>query len=272
MKTVLSIAGSDSSGGAGIQADIKTCCAHKVFGLTAVTAITAQNTLGIQNIKTVDAKLLRAQLESIFSDIKIDAVKIGMIYTAAQIKVVAELLKKYDAKNVVLDTVLFSTSGTRLMKKSACRALEKYLLPAVTLCTPNRMELEFFSKKKISSPEEIKSAAAGLAEKYGTSVLAKGGHNIGNADDLLIISRKKTAGNMRSEQKVKSILLEGKRFENPNTHGTGCTLSSAIACNLASGMGLEDSVRNAKSYVYKLISSPIKIGHGRGPMNHMACS
>ena len=256
MKTALSIAGSDSSGGAGIQADIKTMSAHGVFAMTAVTALTAQNTTGVTDILEVTPAFLRAQLDAVFTDIFPDAVKIGMVSSAALICVIAQTLRRYEARHIVVDPVMVATSGSRLLREDAVDALKQELLPLAQVVTPNIPEAEILSGMPIRSPEDMQAAARAISEQYRCAVLCKGGHDLNDANDLLW---KDGAGHW----------FRGTRIDNPNTHGTGCTLSSAIASNLACGMELEEAVRNAKAYISGALAAMLNLGKGRGSMNHL---
>lgn len=255
MKTALSIAGSDSSGGAGIQADIKTMTMNGVYAMSAITALTAQNTMGVTGIMEVTPEFLAEQITAVFEDIRPDAVKIGMVSSAGLIKVIAERLRQYHAKNIVVDPVMVATSGSRLMQTEAVTALAAELLPLASLVTPNIPEAEVLTGRTIESKEDMFCAAKHIGETYGCAVLLKGGHSINDANDLLY------AGG-------KCRWLEGKRIDNPNTHGTGCTLSSAIASNLAKGFSMEESVRRAKEYVSGALAAMLDLGQGSGPMNH----
>lgn len=256
MKTALTIAGSDSSGGAGIQADLKTMTAHGVYGMSAVTALTAQNTMGVQSIMEVTPEFLAQQLDSVFTDIRPDAVKIGMISSGALMQVIADKLKQYNADHVVLDPVMVSTSGSRLMAEDAVVILREQLFPLAQVITPNIPETEVLTGMQIKTAADMEAAAEKLAENYACAVLCKGGHRINDANDLLIESGRK-------------IWIEGKRIDNPNTHGTGCTLSSAIASNLAKGSSMEEAVRKAKAYLSDALAAQLDLGQGAGPMNHM---
>lgn len=255
MKTALTIAGSDSSGGAGIQADIKTMTAHGVYAMSAVTALTAQNTTGVYGIMEVTPDFLANQLDCIFSDINPDAVKIGMLSSDEIMKTVATKLKQYDAKHIVLDPVMVSTSGSRLMQEEAARVMQEELFPLAEVITPNIPEAEVLTGMEIHDTETMEHAAKCLSEKCRCAVLLKGGHRVNDANDLLC-------------QNGAAIWIPGIRIENPNTHGTGCTLSSAIACNLAKGFALEEAVRNAKAYLSGALSAQLDLGKGSGPMNH----
>lgn len=255
MKTALSIAGSDSSGGAGIQADLKTMQMHGVYAMSAITALTAQNTTGVRGIAEVSPEFLQQQIDAVFEDIYPDAVKIGMVSSAELIEVIADRLKYYGARNVVLDPVMVSTSGSRLMKTDAITTLQRVLLPLATLVTPNIPEAEVLTERPIRSKEDMIEAAEQIGEAYGCAVLLKGGHSIHDASDLLY-----AGGTYR--------WFEGKRIDNPNTHGTGCTLSSAIASNLAKGFPMETAVQRAKDYISGALAAMLDLGSGSGPMNH----
>lgn len=256
MKTVLTIAGSDSSGGAGIQADIKTATAHGVYGMSVITALTAQNTTGVYGIMEVTPEFLANQLDCIFTDIFPDAVKIGMVSGAALIKVIAEKLKIYKAKNIVADPVMVSTSGSRLLAEEAAEMLMKELIPLADVVTPNIPEAEVMAKMKIETPEDMEKAAEKIAGSYEGAVLMKGGHQRNDANDLLYAK-----GQMQ--------WFYGERIDNPNTHGTGCTLSSAIASNLARGYDIAESIRLAKAYISGALKANLNLGSGSGPVNHM---
>lgn len=255
MKTALTIAGSDCSGGAGIQADLKTMTAHGVYGMSAVTALTAQNTTGVTGIMEVTPEFLGMQLDSIFTDIVPDAVKIGMVASAGLIGMIAQKLKAYHAQNIVLDPVMVATSGARLISEDAVSALTEQLMPLACVVTPNIPEAEVLTGNKICTPADMEHAARQIAEQYGSAVLLKGGHSLSDANDYLY------DGNA-------GIWMRGKRIDNPNTHGTGCTLSSAIASNLAKGYGLADAVRRAKQYLSGALAAQLDLGAGSGPMNH----
>ena len=256
MRTALSIAGSDSSGGAGIQADIKTMSANGVYAMTAVTALTAQNTTGVTDILDSTPAFLSAQLDAVFTDIFPDAVKIGMVSSAELISVIAQKLRQYGARHIVVDPVMVATSGSRLLREDAVEALKTELLPLAEVATPNIPEAEILADMPIRTPADMEAAARRISEQYGCAVLCKGGHDLNDANDLLW---KDGAG----------YWFNGRRINNPNTHGTGCTLSSAIAANLAKGMALEDAVRRAKEYISGALAAMLDLGHGRGPMNHL---
>lgn len=255
MKTALTIAGSDCSGGAGIQADLKTMTMNGVYAMSAITALTAQNTTGVRAIQESTPEFLKHQLDAIFEDIFPDAVKIGMVSSAELIKVIADRLKIYKAKSIVVDPVMVATSGSSLMKTDAVSTLMDELLPIADVVTPNIPEAEILSGMAVSDKEDMIKAAKKIGDTYGCSVLLKGGHNIHDANDLLYAN-----GNFK--------WFYGKRIDNPNTHGTGCTLSSAIASNLAKGYDLETSVQRAKNYISGALSDMLDLGQGSGPMNH----
>ena len=255
MKTALTIAGSDSSGGAGIQADIKTMCANHVFATSAITALTAQNTLGVTDIMEATPEFLREQLDAIFTDIYPDAVKIGMVSSSALIQTIAEKLHQYDAKNIVVDPVMVATSGAKLISDDAIETLKKELLSLATVITPNIPEAEVLAEMSITNEEELIQAAEIICQKFGCATLVKGGHQINDANDLLYREGSYT-------------WFKGKRIQNPNTHGTGCTLSSAIASNLAKGFTLDQSVERAKAYISGALNAMLDLGKGSGPMDH----
>ncbi|MBQ8184258.1 MAG: bifunctional hydroxymethylpyrimidine kinase/phosphomethylpyrimidine kinase [Lachnospiraceae bacterium] len=255
MKTALTIAGSDSSGGAGIQADIKTMTMNGVYAMSAITALTAQNTTGVAAILEVTPAFLKQQMDCIFTDIRPDAVKIGMVSSGALIETMAERLRTYEAANIVVDPVMAATSGSRLITEDSVRTLKKELLPLATLVTPNIPEAEILSGIQIRTSEEMEKAAEIIGKEYGTAVLVKGGHRVNDANDLFY-------------EGGRAKWIMGKRIENPNTHGTGCTLSSAIASNLAKGYCLEDSIERAKDYLSGALLVMLDLGKGSGPMNH----
>ncbi|MBP1552134.1 MAG: bifunctional hydroxymethylpyrimidine kinase/phosphomethylpyrimidine kinase [Oscillospiraceae bacterium] len=255
MKTALSIAGSDCSGGAGIQADIKTMTMNGVFAMSAVTALTAQNTMGVYAIQESTPQFLKQQLDAVFSDIFPDAVKIGMVSSKELIEVIAERLEFYNAKNIVVDPVMVATAGSALMKTDAIQTLADRLLPLSAVITPNIPEAQVLSGIEITDKEEMEKAAKYIGDTYGCAVLLKGGHSINDANDLLY-----------SDGKM--VWFAGKRIDNPNTHGTGCTLSSAIASNLAKGFGLEESIKRAKQYISEALEAMLDLGKGSGPMQH----
>ena len=254
-KTALTIAGSDSSGGAGIQADIKTMMANGVYAMSAITALTAQNTTGVSAIFNATPEFLGQELDSVFTDIFPDAVKIGMVSDRELISVIARKLKKYQARNIVVDPVMVATSGARLISEDAVDTLKQELFPLATVLTPNIPEAEVLSGRKIKNAQDMESAAEKIVEEYGCAVLLKGGHRINDANDFLCTGEKK-------------VWICGERVENPNTHGTGCTLSSAIASNLAKGAGMEEAVQKAKEYLTEALKEQLDLGAGSGPMDH----
>ena len=257
-KTALTIAGSDCSGGAGIQADLKTMTMNGVYAMSVITALTAQNTTGVRSIMEVTPEFLREQIDSVFEDIRPDAVKIGMVSSGALIQVIAKQLKAYDAKNIVVDPVMVATSGSKLITDEALSVLKEYLLPIASVVTPNIPEAEILTGMTIQNEADMIQAAKNISETYHCAVLCKGGHSINDANDLLY-----SDGNYR--------WFYGKRINNPNTHGTGCTLSSAIAANLAKGYNLETSVERAKNYISGALSAMLDLGAGSGPMDHGFC-
>lgn len=255
MKKVLTIAGSDCSGGAGIQADLKTMLANGVYGMSVITALTAQNTTGVTSVKNTDPVFLRQQIDAVFEDIRPDSVKIGMVPDEELIRVIAERLSNYNAKNVVTDPVMVATSGAALSDNKSVSALVKELFPLSALVTPNIPEAEVLAGMKILSSSDMREACRNIYEKGGCSVLIKGGHGEDNADDILY-------------HEGEFYEYGSERIDNENTHGTGCTLSSAIACNLAKGLSVPESVERAKKYVTGAIAAGLDIGHGRGPLDH----
>ena len=255
MRTALTIAGSDSSGGAGIQADIKTMICNGVYAMSAITALTAQNTTGVTGIMDVSPEFLGEQLDNIFTDIRPDAVKIGMVSSADLIIKIAEKLKEYHAEHIVVDPVMVATSGAKLIADDAVAALKEYLLPMAEILTPNIPETEVLSGMSVRTEEDMVTAAEIISETYGCAVLCKGGHQLNDANDLLYRD-----GSHR--------WFYGRRIDNPNTHGTGCTLSSAIASNLAKGYSLDASVERAKQYISGALAAMLDLGRGSGPMHH----
>ena len=255
MRTALSIAGSDSSGGAGIQADLKTMTMNGVFAMSAITALTAQNTTGVRAILEVTPDFLAQQIDAVFEDIFPDAVKIGMVSSVGLIETIAERLRFYHPENIVVDPVMVATSGARLISADAVETLKKELLPLSTVLTPNIPEAEILSGSTITSEHDMVTAAKSISESYHCAVLCKGGHCINEANDLLYVN-----GTAK--------WFYGKRINNPNTHGTGCTLSSAIAANLAKGYDLETAVERAKAYISGALGDMLDLGKGSGPMNH----
>lgn len=256
MRTALTIAGTDPSGGAGIQADIKTMTVNGVFAMSAVTALVAQNTTGVKSIVECTPEFLAEQLDCVFTDIFPDAVKTGMVSSIPLIEVIADKLREYGAKNLVVDPVMVATSGDRLISQDAVETLKARLLPMAAVITPNIPEAELLSGLEIRSAADMETAARSICDGYGCAVLCKGGHNLNDANDLLW-------------QSSGGRWFRGKRIDNPNTHGTGCTLSSAIASNLAKGFSLEAAVERAKEYIFGALSARLDLGHGSGPMDHM---
>ena len=255
MKTALTIAGSDSSGGAGIQADIKTMTMNGVYAMSAITALTAQNTTGVRSVLESSPEFLKDQIDMVFEDIHPNAIKIGMVSSAELIEAIADRLSYYKAENIVVDPVMVATSGSELMKSSAVSALTEKLLPLATLVTPNIPEAEVLSGRRIATKEDMLSVAKHIGDSYTCAVLLKGGHSINDANDLLYANGEYT-------------WFYGKRIDNPNTHGTGCTLSSAIASNLAKGYDLENSIQRAKDYISGALAAMLDLGQKSGPMNH----
>lgn len=255
MNKVLTIAGSDCSGGAGIQADIKTMTALGVYGMSVITALTAQNTTGVYGICDTPVDFVSNQIDCVFTDIVPDAVKIGMVSRRELIEVIAEKLIQYQAKHIVVDPVMVSTSGSRLLNEDAAETLAEKLLPLACLVTPNIPEAEILSGRKISGEKDMEAAAGGIGERYGTSVLVKGGHQIQEANDVLYHQ-----GNLH--------WFYGTRIESDNTHGTGCTLSSAIACGLAEGYDMITAIQRAKEYLTRALEADLDLGSGNGPLNH----
>ncbi len=255
MKTALTIAGSDSSGGAGIQADIKTMTMNGVYAMSAITALTAQNTLGVTGIFEVSPQFLAQQIDAVFQDIRPDAVKIGMVSSSGLIRTIAGRLRAHEAENLVVDPVMVATSGARLMEAEAISTLTRELLPMAALLTPNIPEAEVLSGQAIRSQADMQAAAEKISRAYGCAVLCKGGHSLSDANDLLYID-----GHCQ--------WFRGRRIDNPNTHGTGCTLSSAIAANLAKGFPLDQAVSRAKAYISGALEAMLDLGQGSGPMNH----
>ena len=255
MRTALTIAGSDSSGGAGIQADIKTMTANGVFAMSAITALTAQNTTGVTGIMEVSPEFLKEQIDCIFTDIRPDAVKIGMVSSAELIRAIAEKLEEYKAENIVVDPVMVATSGAKLISDDAVSTLKERLLPLADILTPNIPEAEVLSGMEVKTEEDMVRAAEKISVSYQCAVLVKGGHQLNDANDLLCRD-----GDFQ--------WFYGKRISNPNTHGTGCTLSSAIASNLAKGFDMNVSVERAKAYISGALGAMLDLGKGSGPMNH----
>ncbi|MBR4948625.1 MAG: bifunctional hydroxymethylpyrimidine kinase/phosphomethylpyrimidine kinase [Clostridiales bacterium] len=255
MKTVLTIAGSDCSGGAGIQADLKTMLANGVYGMSVITSLTAQNTTGVRSISNVNPEFLSDQIDMVFEDIVPDAVKTGMIPSKELVEVIAEKMRSYGVKNLVVDPVMVATSGADLSNSESVKALKEKLIPLSLVVTPNGPEAEVLSGMKINTKDDMVKAAEKISSECGCSVLIKGGHCGTDADDILYHD-----GGV--------FVFESHKIDNQNTHGTGCTLSSAIACNLAKGMTLPDAVKRAKEYITGAISAGLDLGHGRGPLDH----
>ena len=257
---VLTIAGSDSGGGAGIQADLKTMSALGCYGMSVITALTAQNTRGVTGIHAVPPQFVAEQIEAVFSDIGADAVKIGMLYSAELIATVAEQLKRYAAGNIVLDPVMVAQSGDKLLRDDAIEALKAHLLPLADVVTPNLPEAEVLLGRNIATPAEMEAAAKSMAGWGSRSVLVKGGHlDQAHSTDLLYLAAED-----------RTVWLKAERIQSRNTHGTGCTLSSAIASYLAKGCTIESGVQNAKQYIHRAIEvgSAYVIGRGHGPVHH----
>lgn len=255
MKSVLSIAGSDSIGGAGIQADIKSITCNGCYAMTAITAMTAQNTLGVKSIQESSPEFLEDQIDAIFADIVPDAVKIGMVSNRKLIEIISRKLKEYGAKNIVLDPVMVATSGAKLISEDAIETLKENLIPLATLITPNIPESEILSGMKIETEEQMVYAAKHTSEKFKTAVLVKGGHSINDANDVLYADGK-------------FLWFPQERIENSNTHGTGCTLSSAIASHLAKGEPIECAINSAKKYLTECLKAGLDLGKGSGPLMH----
>ena len=255
MHKILSIAGSDSSGGAGIQADLKTITCLGEYGMTVITAITAQNTMGVEGVEEISVQMVKAQMDAVFQDIRPEAVKLGMIATPEIMDAICEKLIEYKAPNIVVDPVMVATSGSSLMENRTIQSLKEKLIPLADIITPNMSEAEVLSGISIQGKEDMLKAAGEIAQYYKGAILVKGGHLTETADDLLYHNGKET-------------WFYGKRFESENTHGTGCTLSSAIATFLAKGCSVEESVKNAKEYVSGAIEANLNLGHGRGPLWH----
>lgn len=255
MKTVLTIAGSDCSGGAGIQADIKTIAAQHMYAMSVITALTAQNTTGVSGVQEISPDFVAKQLDCIFTDIPPDSVKIGMLSGEGTIRAVAAKLRQYGAKNVVVDPVMVSTSGTSLLSEAGRRALWEELLPLSTLVTPNLPEAQVFSGQPVETEGDMLRAAREISRRCRCAVLIKGGHLAGDAADLLY-------------EEGKALWLRTRRISNPNTHGTGCTLSSAIAAHLALGEDLKTAIQKSKEYISQALAAMLDLGHGSGPLDH----
>jgi hydroxymethylpyrimidine/phosphomethylpyrimidine kinase len=257
MLKILTIAGSDSSGGAGIQADLKTIAAHKMYGMSAITALTAQNTQGVAAVLDATPAFVEAEIDAIFQDIVPDAVKIGMVSNAAIIESIAKKMREYQVKKLVIDPVMVATSGSRLLQENAIATLKRSLFPLATIITPNVPEAEILWNHPIKSAADMEASGQALADLYHCSVLMKGGHFVETAHDYLALSASE------------GTWLRGKKVDNPNTHGTGCTLSSSIACELAAGHDTLTSVRLAKDYLTGALAAQLDLGHGSGPLDHL---
>ena len=255
MKKVLTIAGSDCSGGAGIQADLKTMLANGVYGMSVITSLTAQNTTGVRSIQNATGDFLKDQIDSVFEDIVPDAVKTGMIPSKEMVEIIAERMKFYNVKKLVVDPVMVATSGADLSNSESVKAIKEKLIPLAALVTPNVPEAEVLSGMKINAEDDMKNAAEKINKECGCSVLIKGGHSEENANDVLY-------------HDGEFYVFAMQKIDNENTHGTGCTLSSAIACNLAKGMDIPQAVTRAKEYITEAIAAGLDLGHGRGPLDH----
>lgn len=258
---VLSIAGSDSSGGAGIQADIKTIAAHGLFAETAITALTAQNTTGVRDVLEATPEFVGEQIDAVFEDIPPAAVKIGMVSSAAIIETIAQRLERWHAVDIVVDPVMVATSGARLINGDATAALTRDLLPLARVITPNIPEATALTGRAISDAAGQEAAARELSVRFGCAVLVKGGHGVADANDVLA----EPAGT--AEPRI--TWFRHERIGTGNTHGTGCTLSSAIACGLAQGLELAPAVEQAKAYLTGALAAGLDLGRGSGPVDHM---
>ena len=277
-KKVLTIAGSDCSGGAGIQADLKTMSAHAVYGMSVITAITVQNTTGVETSEPVHPGIVARQIDAVCSDIMPDAVKTGMLFSEEIIYAVSQKIEEYRLKNLVVDPVFVSTSGSQLLEPQAAEALKEKLLPLAMVITPNIPEAQALTGININNKDDMLLAASELSKASGTNVLVKGGHNTGGADDLLYCTDKTALlfkpgqdyniGNITVNINGNAAWFTGERINTSNTHGTGCTLSSAIACNLAAGMDIVTAVASAKNYLTCALKAGLVIGHGNGPVDH----
>ncbi|WP_165061405.1 bifunctional hydroxymethylpyrimidine kinase/phosphomethylpyrimidine kinase [Adlercreutzia sp. ZJ154] len=266
MKVVLTIAGSDSSGGAGIQADIKTIAAHMMFAECVITALTAQNTTGVFGVENIDPAFVSKQIDAVFSDIRPDAVKIGMVSSVEIVYAIADSLVRNKAENIVVDPVMVATSGSALIASDAIEALVSNVFPMAAVITPNIPEAAALAELSIHSEADMHLAAAEITRRVqdacnrAPAVLVKGGHGTSlpdQANDLLYLPDDS------------AVWLRGARIDNPNTHGTGCSLSSAIACGLADGLSVEQAVRSAKAYVAGALGAQLNLGRGSGPLDHM---
>ncbi len=255
MKTCLTIAGSDSSGGAGIQADLKTMTVNGVYAMSVITALTAQNTQGVTGILDVSPEFINEQMDAVFTDIYPDAIKIGMVSSPEIVEAIASSLEKFQAKNIVLDPVMVATSGAKLLKEEAMDSLINRLIPLADVITPNIPEGEILAGMEIKSEDDMQKAAEIIGDKYDCAVLLKGGHSINDANDLLY-------------RDGKFKWFRSERIDNKNTHGTGCTLSSAIAANLSKGVDLDEAILKAKNYLTEALRAGLDLGKGSGPLMH----
>jgi len=255
MKTALTIAGSDSGGGAGIQADLKTFAANGIYGMSVITAVTAQNTVEVRSVQNIDVQIIQDQIEAVFDDIKVDAVKIGMLSSPSIVTTVTDALAKYQPNHIVVDPVMVSKGGHRLLAEDAISTLKKTLMPFADIITPNIPEAEILTKQKIANELDMKNACISLIKQGAKSVLLKGGHLRTDPNDLFYDGDE-------------FYWIKGKRIHTKNTHGTGCTLSSAIAANLAKEHTLLTSVQLAKAYIELAIEHSLSLGNGHGPTNH----
>lgn len=256
MRKVLTIAGSDCSGGAGIQADLKTIAAHRMYGMSVITALTAQNTTGVYGVQEASPEFVAQQMRCVFEDIRPDAVKVGMVSSAAIIEQLAAGLRTYQADNVVVDPVMVSTSGFRLIDEDASDALVSLLLPCADVITPNMSEAEVLCGFPVEGPDSMVAAAHAIRRSTPAAILVKGGHSTTDANDFLLVGER-------------GVWLEAPRVDTENTHGTGCTLSSAIACGLAGGLDIEAAVREAKDYLTGALAAGLDLGSGPGPLDHL---
>ncbi len=257
MRSVLTIAGSDSSGGAGIQADMKTIAAYHLFAQSVITALTAQNTTGVMDVMDVPPEFITAQIDAVFADIRPAAVKVGMVSSPGAARAIAEGLVRWEAADIVVDPVMVATSGSALAGDAAVAAVREQLIPLATVITPNRDEAQVLAGRPIADAADQEAAAAAIARDTGAAVLVKGGHNANDANDVLALP----TGEIR--------WFEGRRISNPNTHGTGCTLSSAIACGLAQGQSLPEAICSAKRYLEGALAAQLDLGRGSGPLDHL---
>lgn len=266
MRAVLTIAGSDSSGGAGIQADVKTIAAHGLFAECAITALTAQNTTGVFGVQDVAPAFIEQQIDVVFDDIRPDAVKIGMVSSADAVRAIADALVRNEARAIVVDPVMVATSGSALIATDAVDALVRHLFPLAAVVTPNIPEAVVLAEREIVDEPGMEVAAAAIAQRvadacgHAPAVLVKGGHGTGQPDQANDLLRLPDGG---------IAWLRGPRIDNPNAHGTGCSLSSAIACGLAQGFTMQDAARSAKEYVAGALAAQLNLGRGSGPLDHM---